>query len=1465
MPFSRSVREESLVKSHRYCCVCHKFAGRDVNVHHIIQESDGGPNTLENSIALCFRCHSEAGHYNPKHPLGTKYSPEELRRHRDQWWDQLSRDPIGIIKPPVEDILSLRFRVQAPSQTLITRAKTRWNYPDGAQTVRLEICESMQPSREMTRSIDHIELISLAREGTNMFLVGEAGVGKTTTLIALSEKLLYDSDSPIPIFVDAAGWALSGKTLLEHIASFSTFVNADVGTKELSSLNEAGEMLIVINGWNEIGANAQSGARERLQQFISGSSAPRLIVATRSATDTLGVPNPKKVTVRGFTWEEQQAFIRQSLPRDSASSLLTSLRANSKLRSVTKNPLVLNGVILLHKSGRDVPDNLYDLLAAIVDSIEVEGARAAVLKSAPLRGCHRAFLESIADAMNRSALTLMPEADARRVVHETGRKLVDRGRLTQHPEPSDVLEVLCSQHLLHRNEDSALRFAHQRFQEFFSACVVLSHLETELTIDNEREAFRTDILNCPFWEDAIELVAYKLAGDQSRKAQAGLLIELSLSVDLSYASEIGGMVGTGIEGGVPWQNLRNAIEQMHNLAAPEARQYALNCAASTRSPEFAPLLWTLLESEDQQIRLKGYRLSGGLTVQQLGPNAFERMAQWADERRKESVWEFANRPENFEFIERLAHTETITTVRAAAIGALDFYVANDSAFDAWRNAPDVVKEEDSALSVVLKLWRSDNIALTNELIALARRSSEEVVKQKVGLRLLCHAEEIGAEAARKALLDQDKNRGTSAALVAFLKTADPEFLKNLTLERISQGRRVKSWMHQVLASLPGNERDDFVLTVLERLSAMDNGNLDEAVAEGVTEPLVERLFNEGLRLVATLWSDRRADEAVRRRFRAIERLLSHVPASFLFQAVLRVADSCSYDDLAWIAEILDRRASPEDSGWKDEDTKAHWQPDAEDLDDLIEAASGKRDNREISSCRLEAHLVSLASKTDPERYFEHVLEGTRRHAHAYNAFYEALQQWIARRGRSTRPNNPPYGLWFVEALRRCGFDAVPRLLAMESEPGAQHIVPEALVAIVCEPWKKKREVRFLYRGNFVDDHQSRRSARRVFQQPDGAYQPITDEVAKFLVRKIEAITATDRAPIDVNDPNQSPQAYSLWNICKLLARVPSMVGLPNLQAILLREDAQIYPYLDIAECIIGQGGTLPSGSLNAIKSIWQRETAKDWIDDNTRYAISRLAILHFFVEPPEAGLSHLRELLSEWPEIALLWDLVDKVRYIPTKEALAVLTELLPRCGSRNDCEERIINAIASNPAPDTANALLKLIEVGLLSKHSRQMFRFEDPIAQRLKQNAESDEEFMQRLLTVLETKADEKHEALICYVLGNMDDPRARMLVCRYLDEQAFPKSGHLAADILKGRFSRQIQSMHGEGWYEVHPQANPPLRQHLFTLASSPGAEQNRARALLMALEKSRIESGRPAGEKRHPAIELGIPWPTCLYTG
>ena len=87
MRFTPEVRMRALVAAARHCCVCRRYKGVNVEVHHIVPESDGGTNAFENAIALCFDCHADAGHYNQFHPRGTKFSPDELSRHRDAWYE----------------------------------------------------------------------------------------------------------------------------------------------------------------------------------------------------------------------------------------------------------------------------------------------------------------------------------------------------------------------------------------------------------------------------------------------------------------------------------------------------------------------------------------------------------------------------------------------------------------------------------------------------------------------------------------------------------------------------------------------------------------------------------------------------------------------------------------------------------------------------------------------------------------------------------------------------------------------------------------------------------------------------------------------------------------------------------------------------------------------------------------------------------------------------------------------------------------------------------------------------------------------------------------------------------------------------------------------------------------------------------------------------------------------------------
>ena len=84
MSFSKKIKSRCLSECARHCCVCQRYCGVKIEIHHIITKEQSGEDTYENAIPLCFDCHCNAGHYNPQHPRGNRYSPEELKKSRDR-------------------------------------------------------------------------------------------------------------------------------------------------------------------------------------------------------------------------------------------------------------------------------------------------------------------------------------------------------------------------------------------------------------------------------------------------------------------------------------------------------------------------------------------------------------------------------------------------------------------------------------------------------------------------------------------------------------------------------------------------------------------------------------------------------------------------------------------------------------------------------------------------------------------------------------------------------------------------------------------------------------------------------------------------------------------------------------------------------------------------------------------------------------------------------------------------------------------------------------------------------------------------------------------------------------------------------------------------------------------------------------------------------------------------------------
>jgi hypothetical protein len=119
MGFPADISEKALLDCGRCCCICHKFCGFKIELHHIKQSSEGGEDSYENCLPLCLDCHAEVKAYNSKHPKGRKYTEPELKQHRDRWYEKVKNEHLLIIHPDCIDLdrkLFLKIREILPNK-----------------------------------------------------------------------------------------------------------------------------------------------------------------------------------------------------------------------------------------------------------------------------------------------------------------------------------------------------------------------------------------------------------------------------------------------------------------------------------------------------------------------------------------------------------------------------------------------------------------------------------------------------------------------------------------------------------------------------------------------------------------------------------------------------------------------------------------------------------------------------------------------------------------------------------------------------------------------------------------------------------------------------------------------------------------------------------------------------------------------------------------------------------------------------------------------------------------------------------------------------------------------------------------------------------------------------------------------------------------------------------------------------
>src|SRR5688572_22644246 len=121
MSFSASLREKLLLWCDRRCCLCKRRCDVLIEVHHIVPEGKGGSDDEDNAMPLCFDCHAKVSHYDTEQPIGTRFKFGELKKRRDQVYDEHTRHLVPALHYEIQRqgraLPDIGFIVTHPGQT----------------------------------------------------------------------------------------------------------------------------------------------------------------------------------------------------------------------------------------------------------------------------------------------------------------------------------------------------------------------------------------------------------------------------------------------------------------------------------------------------------------------------------------------------------------------------------------------------------------------------------------------------------------------------------------------------------------------------------------------------------------------------------------------------------------------------------------------------------------------------------------------------------------------------------------------------------------------------------------------------------------------------------------------------------------------------------------------------------------------------------------------------------------------------------------------------------------------------------------------------------------------------------------------------------------------------------------------------------------------------------------------------
>lgn len=1341
------------------------------------------------------------------------------------------------------------------SADLVNAGKASWKMPAFVAPLTLDVYEGK--GEKDFRPITIGELVKGIDDGHSLVLFGDGGIGKTTLLLDLASLCTQELGRRSPLYVDAAVWARSGVGILDYLASTSSAQAHGVTSGDLAKLATAGFLVLMINGWNEIPADQKAYCRDRLNELIATAPALVITMASRTEHDATSLPSPRRIVVRGLTWQSQSSVIRSEMDVEAAHGLLQALAKDTRLRNAARSPLILRGLIAQVKAGAKASSNVYDLLGAAVVSFEASEPHSLVLADSPVFGMQAYYLEELACSLNAHRSTDISREEALVAFSVAAGRLVEKRLLGTVPQPASVLLVLANHHLLHV-QDGLVRFAHHRFQEYFAAARLL---RIESTPDDLMGLLHTSV-NEPAWADSLELVADKLKASGGSAVARARLVKAAATVDLAYACDLAGLCAFEKDDDAALYSLIVAsVTELSRSTIHEVQELAIACQIASRFSAFADNLWELFESAEQQIRLHSHRLNGStVSLSQLGPETEARIKAWPAIRRSEFMHEITRNPDNYDFLVCTAFNDMDLGVRVAAISALFWgFPASASAIEAWLNAPLVVQiEQDLVRYIGYALQEGfDGRQVREQLQVIA---ASDIPDESRLLLAITFPDEFGPSAADVVITQlKEEKSGNWDSLILLARAHAPDRLRALAFELVGAPQGAPDWVGEVLMDDTPEVRtaafekawDALQLGDVRRLNAKTIGALS-------SKHQTERSVTTWLR-----YCDGRGknlSDTERERGRQIRYLLAHAPGYELLSIIMDLGVGAAYEQAVELAELLLSRISPQEEAATG---GTPWSMTSQQFEEFFDLFSKKVEPSGNLQDHLFVMLARIASHVNPVHFSPLLLKALRRQLDAWTKYEELLAEW-EKRPHTQRPANPSLGGYVTSSLSNWGIEALPGVLQLLSHQNALDLLPHVITHLASLPWASTNNAMFSTMNADIQEGNRRRIAGLVLQQPTTLYQASTDEAAKAIAGILSS--DVDRQLFDKeSDPkwNSKRAEGRIGRLVEVAANLPSTEILAAVTHALSSGLVGLYSFVGALRGLTRQGWVISDDKVvKQLEGLFRRESGSDWIDESTKHTLAQLCQLMLLVEPPTLLNLPPSHLLGQWQRFAHPSEVLRTLGGMKTEHAWTLLLAIGAELPAKASPAADLVFALGACLTKKHFSEFAQLVAQGTLFSWCQNDWPLRQ-IVPAVVLALEGNPKNLSLLIESCRTSVSPLADALLGEVLFKIDglDETRLDIALEALDAGRAGDESMPAYRILE-RFFSQKTSL-GGNQFEVYPKACNPLRQQLYHRAKGDGVAAIAARRILASLECKRREEGRPFDEPRHPDTKDCLAWTDTLW--